>query len=440
MMQQRRSGSRRLAGFVCASLCAFAFGIGALSLVNAQKQSADQTNVERRDAEEAELVARLARIMVDEEREVMEQTEGSGGGVYKKVAPRGKAGSRASEDDDAGTMMTEEDIREFVQTRASQTSQTPPREPRTTKNPEAKFLYYLAKAFVRTARQSFPKEIAESDDFAMQARYQSSRCARSQDPTLSLDWLMQSVDELVTKEAESAGNHQNSRMYKPNTNNPYRPDMHALTTTPTHEEGGGDMAIEDLFLLRAKSYYYANREDEVMTRAAGGAFCGGLVGFSVASAIWLFAFFPLATMVTFGTSMVISAFQESKVCSAANCLYPRKCCDLSALGYDTCAYHFSICPDYCGHEGNDDGKRCDSGPPAPLTFRSTSPEFEASYEQFCCDGICCPTGFICCAKEDAVGKTGPKCEKPDLCIDHPDDDDGRKIRARIKTPPTRIKL
>ena len=336
-------------------------------------------------------MARLARILVEEERE-MEMEEG----VESVAMPR---------DDDDGV-----------------DGSVPPPPPET-KNPDAKFLYDFAKAFVRTARQQFPKTVAESDDYAMQARYQASRCARSADATLSLDWFFQFMDELIAKEEMEnggGGNHYNSRMYK--GGHVYRPDMYATNTgTTTNEEQTAMIPVEDLFLLRARSYYYANRVQAREHRVAMAPFCGSLVGLSVSSAIWIFSFFPVVLMATAISSafMTILAVTDAEQCSASNCVYPRKCCDLSFDGkdYETCAYHFSICPDYCGHEGDDDGKRCDTGPPSPQTFRAVSPQFVDSYERFCCDGICCPTGFVCCDKEDAVGKLGPKCEKVEMCID-----------------------
>ena len=174
-------------------------------------------------------MARLARILVEEERE-MEMEEG----VESVAMPR---------DDDDGV-----------------DGSVPPPPPET-KNPDAKFLYDFAKAFVRTARQQFPKTVAESDDYAMQARYQASRCARSADATLSLDWFFQFMDELIAKEEMEnggGGNHYNSRMYK--GSHAYRPDMYATNTgTTTNEEQTAMIPVEDLFLLRARSYYYANR-------------------------------------------------------------------------------------------------------------------------------------------------------------------------------------
>ena len=94
-------------------------------------------------------MARLARILVEEERE-MEMEEG----VESVAMPR----------DDDGV----------------DGSVTPP--PPKTKNPDAKFLYDFAKAFVRTARQQFPKTVAESDDYAMQARYQACLLYTSPSP------------------------------------------------------------------------------------------------------------------------------------------------------------------------------------------------------------------------------------------------------------------
>ena len=109
--------------------------------------------------EEAELVARLARILVEEERALEKEEEG-----FEKVAmPR--------EEEEF-----EKKTKTFAVLEEEKEERTLPPPP-TTKNPDAKFLYDLSKAFVRTARQQFPKEIAESDDNAMQARYQASRCA-----------------------------------------------------------------------------------------------------------------------------------------------------------------------------------------------------------------------------------------------------------------------
>ena len=384
----------------CVFLLFFASGTQTVNVV------AETTVSSRRERlqEEAELVARLARILVEEERALEKEEEG-----FEKVAmPR--------EEEEF-----EKKTKTFAVLEEEKEERTLPPPP-TTKNPDAKFLYDLSKAFVRTARQQFPKEIAESDDYAMQARYQASRCARSADATLSLDWFFQFMEELIEKEEVEkggGGNHYNSRMYK-GGGNTYRPEMYATSTA--NGEESALMPVEDLFLLRARSYYYSNQVQAHESRATLSPFCGSLVGFSVASAIWMFSFFPFVLISTTAVSasfVSILAASASKKCSASNCLYPRKCCDLTLnnKGYETCAYHFSICPDYCGHEGDDDGKRCDGGPPHPQNFRAVSPQFVESYERFCCDGICCPTGFVCCDKEDAVGKLGPKCEKVEMCVD-----------------------
>ena len=354
-------------------------------------------------AEEAELVARLARVLVEEERALEEEDKES------VAMPRGEGGVASS-----SSSSSRKKTKTFAVLDKAE------KQPQSTKNPDAKFLYDLAKAFVRTARQHLPKEVAESDDYAMQARYQASRCARSADATLSLDWFFEFMDELVAKEEMGrggGGNHYNSRMYK--GGNVYRPEMYATSTA--NGEESAMMPVEDLFLLRARSYYYANKIQAHESRAALSPFCGSIVGFSVASAIWMFSFFPVILMSSAVSASFVSilAVTSANKCSASNCFYPRKCCDLTleGKGYETCAYHFSICPDYCGHEGDDDGQRCDSGPPHPQNFRAVNPQFVESYERFCCNGICCPTGFVCCDKEDAVGKVGPKCEKVEMCVD-----------------------
>ena len=179
----------------CVFLLFFASGTQTVNVV------AETTVSSRRERlqEEAELVARLARILVEEERALEKEEEG-----FEKVAmPR--------EEEEF-----EKKTKTFAVLEEEKEERTLPPPP-TTKNPDAKFLYDLSKAFVRTARQQFPKEIAESDDYAMQARYQASRCARSADATLSLDWFFQFMEELIEKEEVEkggGGNHYNSRMYK----------------------------------------------------------------------------------------------------------------------------------------------------------------------------------------------------------------------------------
>ena len=130
----------------CVFLLFFASGTQTVNVV------AETTVSSRRERlqEEAELVARLARILVEEERALEKEEEG-----FEKVAM-----PREEEEE------FEKKTKTFAVLEEEKEERTLPPPP-TTKNPDAKFLYDLSKAFVRTARQQFPKEIAESDDYAM---------------------------------------------------------------------------------------------------------------------------------------------------------------------------------------------------------------------------------------------------------------------------------
>ena len=170
--------------------------------------------------------------------------------------------------------------------------------PPTTKNPTRSFLYDLSKAFVRTARQQFPKEIAESDDYAMQARYQAPRCARPVVATLALDWFFQFMEELIEKEEVEkggGGNHYNSRMYK-GGGNTYRPEMYATSTANGEESCRARRRL--IFTPRSLVLLFESSASAQESRAALSPFCGSLVGFSVASAIWMFSFFPFVLIST----------------------------------------------------------------------------------------------------------------------------------------------
>ena len=51
------------------------------------------------------------------------------------------------------------------------------------------------------------------------------------------------------------------------------------------------LPVEEIFFLRAKNYFYANREEVQISRRGQNPFCGSLRGRSVASAWRIFAFF-----------------------------------------------------------------------------------------------------------------------------------------------------
>ena len=171
------------------------------------------------------------------------------------------------------------------------------------------------------------EEVAESDDYAMQARYQASRCARSADATLSLDWFFQFMEELIEKEeAEKGGggNHYNSRMYK-GGGNTYRPEMYATNTA--NGEESAMMPVEDLFLLRARSYYYSNQVQAHESRAALSPFCGSSAG-RILRRVRRFdvQFLPVRSHIDDGGIRVLREHFGGicfKKCSASNCLYPR---------------------------------------------------------------------------------------------------------------------